>query len=162
MDKDDDTLLTELNDRHARLANAVGTIHARAAAARDRLPKLREQLGEALLADAMGEAAENAVNQARLAIIRAERDIEASELIIQPAHRLQTRIEGQLATAGRRQRRRREYEAAKQKLAAAGSANEFEARDLRNMCAVVNGNQADTADADAFLAELAGKGQEAA
>jgi hypothetical protein len=155
----DDQLESELNERRAKLSEATHRIYGRAAAARERLPKLREQLAEAILNEAMGEAAENAVNQARLAIIRAERDIEAAELIIEPGHRLQTRLDGEMGKVGRRQRRRREYEAFKEKLAAAGSADDFQARDLRDLCAMANG---DTADADAFLAELAGKGQEAA
>jgi hypothetical protein len=156
----DDQLEFELNERHAKLANAVGEIHARAAAARDRLPKLREQLAETILKAALGEVEESDVNAARFAIVYAERDIEAAELIIQPAHRLQTRLEGEMTKVGRRQRYRREFKALRDKLAEAGKADERQARDLRALCGAANGG--DRSDADVFLAGLAAKGKAAA
>jgi fructose/tagatose bisphosphate aldolase len=154
----DDQLEFELNERHAALANAVGAIHARAAAARDRLPELRKQLGETILAAELGDVPSEEVAKVRMAIFRAEKNIEASELIIQPEHRMRTRIEGEMTKVGRRQRYRREFEALRDKLAEAGAANEFEQRDLRALAASAGDPEA----ADVFLSMLASKGQEAA
>lgn len=154
----DDKLEAELTERHAKLAHAVGEIHARAATARERLPKLREQLAETILRHAMGEAEESEVNRARFQIVYAERDIEASDLVIQPEHRMRTRLEGELGKVGRRQRYRREFEALRDKLAEAGKADEFQIRDLRALAASAGDSEA----ADNFLAELAVKGKAAA
>jgi hypothetical protein len=154
----DDQLETELNERHAKLAHAVGEIHARAAAARERLPKLREQLGETILAAELGDVPSEEVVNVRMAIFRAEKSIEAAELVIQPEHRMRTRLEGEMGKVGRRQRYRREFEALRDKLAEAGAANEFEQRDLRALAASAGDPEA----ADVFLSMLASKGQEAA
>lgn len=143
--------IQKLDEQYQKIASAVADTQATAMEASERLPALKVQLGETILRAALGEARDADVNAARFAVLNAEREIEAGELILEPARRAQARLSGAMQNASRKRGYRREYAALKTKITEAGTATWGDTSTLRDLCLMLNGSHD---EADAFLANL--------
>lgn len=161
--KTDNELESQMNDRRQKLLDAVSDIQARAAGAKTRLPNLRKQLGEAILGAALGEIQSDEVSKLRVAIVMAERDIEAAELIPSAQNR-ENLINREATHLGHRCKHRANYEELKKLITEStptskyfyngGGIDPYFVNKLQELNQAADG---DSTDADTFIASYARK-----
>lgn len=152
MEYPEDIEIQKLNEQYQRIASAVADTQGAAIEAGERLPELKKQLGEVILRASLGEAGNADVNAARFAVLNTEREIEAGDLIIEPARRAHARINGERNKLTRKLGYRHGLDELKNKITESGSATETEVARLRDLAATL---AVDSAEIDAFLASLA-------
>lgn len=147
----EDEKIQKLDVEYQRIASAVAGAQGQAIEASERLPELKKQFGEVILRAALGEATNADVSAARFAVLTAEHQIEAGDLIVEPARRTQARITGERSKLTRRRGYRQDYENLKSKITAAGIATWGDTSALRDLCLMLTGSHD---EADAFLSNL--------
>lgn len=147
--------LSKIRERRGALTSAVSDIEERRLRAESRIAQINAQLPEVVLRAAMGETEPDAPARLRRELQELRDAIEDAELVLKPAHVMETRLNGEEQKRSRRLARRKEYEGLKAMILETPTRlDEFKELDLRAECEYLDG---DTADADALIKKAQAK-----